>query len=74
MKRFTVTDLVRESGLCPDTIRKYADAGKIPARRDANNWRVFNESSIQVARELAGVVEEKSVLASATNGNASGRK
>jgi DNA-binding transcriptional MerR regulator len=61
MKRFTVTDLVRESGLCPDTIRKYADTGKIPVKRDANNWRVFNKGSSEAAKKLAGVDEGSEV-------------
>ena len=59
MPRFTITDLVRESGLCAATLRKYSDSGKIPVSRDANNWRVFTEESIEMAKEIAGVAKQK---------------
>ncbi len=59
MRRFTVTDLVRESGLSSATVRKYADSGKIPVQRDTNGWRIFDERSIDVARGLAGVANNK---------------
>jgi DNA-binding transcriptional MerR regulator len=56
--RLTITDMVKETGLCPDTIRKYADSGKIPSIRDANSWRIFNEKSLEVAKGLAGISEK----------------
>ena len=55
MKRLTISDMVRETGLCESTLRKYADCGKIPHSRDANHWRVFTEASIEAARQLAGI-------------------
>lgn len=61
--RLTVTDIVRESGLCPDTVRKYADKGRIPNQRDANGWRIFTEESINVARKLAGLTNKGSAKA-----------
>lgn len=53
--RLTITALVKATGLCSDTLRKYADAGQIPHIRDANNWRIFSEQSIEAARQLAGL-------------------
>lgn len=58
--RLTVTDIVRESGLCPDTVRKYADRGRIPNKRDANGWRIFNEDSVNIAKALAGLTNKVS--------------
>ena len=53
--RLTITDMIKATGLSPATIRKYADGGKIPHSRDANNWRIFNVKSIEAAKELAGI-------------------
>lgn len=55
MERLTVTKLSQISGLCTKTIQKYADAGKIPCRRDANNWRIFEPMAIGVVKKLAGL-------------------
>ena len=63
MKRYTVKDIAEQSGFSKDTIRRHADEGRIPCLRDINQWRVFNEKSIDVAKILAGT----SVLASSTN-------
>ena len=60
MKRLTISDMVRETGLCESTLRKYADCGKIPHSRDANQWRVFNEASIEAARQIAGISNQNS--------------
>jgi len=51
--RYTVKDIAKESGFSKDTIRKHADAGQIPCARDINQWRVFNENSIKIAKRLA---------------------
>jgi len=58
--RLTLTDLIKETGLSPATIRKYADCGEIPHLRDANNWRIFNEESIEAARQVAGISNKNS--------------
>lgn len=55
MDRITVTKLSRISGLCGKTIQKYADQGKLPHRRDANNWRIFEPEALDLAKKLAGV-------------------
>lgn len=68
--RYTVKDIAEKSGFSKDTIRRHADEGRIPCARDYNQWRVFNEQSIEVAKKLAGI----SVLASASNDDASGIK
>jgi len=57
--RFTVKDVSKQSGLCPDTIRKHANQGRLPCTRDINGWRIFTEKSIQIARELAGINNQK---------------
>lgn len=57
--RYTVKDLARASGLCRKTIRKYADAGRLPFTRDLNNWRVFGENAIEKAKKIAGTAEKK---------------
>ena len=53
--RLTIKDIIKETGYCADTIRKYADSGKIPHGRTEGGWRVFSEKSIEAARELAGM-------------------
>ena len=53
--RLKLMHMVKATGLCPQTIRKYADAGYIPVTRDVNGWRIFDENSIEVARQLAGI-------------------
>lgn len=57
--RFTVREVAKQSGFCPDTIRKHADEGRIPCTRDLNNWRVFSEQAIEIAKELAGVGKQE---------------
>ena len=57
--RLTVKDVARQSGLCVTTVRKHADSGRIPYRRDLNGWRVFNEQSIDIAKILAGTADQK---------------
>lgn len=53
--RYTVKDIAKESGFSKDTIRKHADARRIPCTRDVNQWRIFNEKSIEIAKNLAGI-------------------
>ena len=57
VKRYTVKDVAEQSGFSKDTIRRHADEGRIPCTRDINQWRVFSERSIKVAKKLAGVSE-----------------
>jgi DNA-binding transcriptional MerR regulator len=57
--RYTVKDIAKESGFSKDTIRKHADAGLIPYKRDMNQWRIFNERSIEAAKELAGIQKQE---------------
>lgn len=57
--RFTVKDIAKQCGLCPDTVRKHADEGRIPYRRDVNGWRIFTEESIDRARQLAGIPKQE---------------
>ena len=56
--RLTVSDVSKASGFCLDTIKKFADSGVLPHRRDINNWRVFSPEALEIAKELAGVKEE----------------
>jgi hypothetical protein len=42
------------------TLRKHSDAGRIPSTRDANGWRVFDETSVEMARKLAGIARRRS--------------
>ena len=63
MRRYTVKDIAEQSGFSKDTIRRHADEGRIPCSRDVNQWRVFNERSIEVAQKLSGISE----LASSNN-------
>lgn len=58
LERLTVTKLSQLSGLCTKTIQKYADIGKIPCKRDANNWRIFEPEAVEIVRELAGLPQE----------------
>jgi len=53
--RLTVKKLVEETGLCRETIRKYADSGAIPSARDVNNWRIFPPKSVEIAKKLFGI-------------------
>ena len=53
--RMTLTDMIRATGLSPATIRKHADGGRIPNHRDVNGWRIFDETSVEAARKLAGI-------------------
>lgn len=66
--RFTVKDVSKQSGFCPDTIRKHANEGRIPCTRDINGWRVFTEKSIKIARELAGIKNENPALSQQARG------
>ncbi len=57
--RYTVKDIAKESGFSKDTIRKHADEGRIPCARERNQWRIFNEKSIETAKELAGIQKQE---------------
>ena len=59
MERLTVTKLSRISGLCVRTIQKYADIGRLPHRRDKNNWRIFEPEAVEIVRELAGISQNE---------------
>lgn len=59
MERLTVTKLSQISGLCVKTIQKYADAGRLPCSRDANNWRIFEPEAIKILRGLAGISQNE---------------
>jgi hypothetical protein len=53
--RLTIGSLVKATGLCEATIRKYTDEGKIPHQRAESGWRIFTEESIERAKKLAGI-------------------
>lgn len=53
--RLTIGALVKATGLCEATIRKYTDEGKIPHQRAESGWRIFTEESIERAKRLAGI-------------------
>jgi len=55
MNRLTIGALVKATGLCEATIRKYTDEGKIPHQRAESGWRIFDENSIKKAQMLAGI-------------------
>jgi len=53
--RLTIGALVKATGLCESTIRKYTDNGMIPHQRAESGWRIFTEESVKKAKELAGI-------------------
>lgn len=53
VQRFFAKDVAVQCGLNAVTIRRLADAGKIPAGVDYNGWRVFTAESVKVAKRLA---------------------
>jgi DNA-binding transcriptional MerR regulator len=53
VERFFAKDVAKQCGLNAITIRRLADAGKIPSGVDYNGWRVFNERSVEIAKRLA---------------------
>ncbi len=57
--RLTISDVVKASGFCRDTIKKFADSGVLPNQRDVNNWRVFAPEALEIAKELAGIKSDK---------------
>lgn len=59
--RLTISDIVKASGFCHDTVKKLANSGVLPHQRDVNNWRVFAPEAIEIAKELAGVKSDREV-------------
>lgn len=53
--RLTIKDLAEKSGFCRDTVKRLADSGVLPHRRDMNGWRVFTPEALELAKELAGI-------------------
>lgn len=53
--RITISDVVKASGFCPDTVKKLADSGVLPYQRDMNNWRIFDPKALEIVKKLAGV-------------------
>lgn len=56
--RLTISHIMRESGFCRDTVKKLANSGVLPHRRDVNGWRVFAPEAIEIAKKLAGLPQE----------------
>lgn len=54
MLRTFVSEIARETGLHPQTIRSLVDKGKIQAVRDYNGWRWFPnpDETIQKVKDL----------------------
>jgi len=50
MRRATVRVIADQTGLHPNTIRRYADEGIIEAKRDFRGWRVFPNPEATVKR------------------------
>lgn len=48
----TLSQVVRVSGYTAETVRRLADKGLIPCRRDGNGRRVFPSGSGELARRL----------------------
>lgn len=59
MMRLMMKDLVEESVFCRETVKRLADSGVLPHRRDMNGWRVFAPEAIEIAKNLAGVKPDK---------------
>lgn len=57
--RLTVSDVVKISGFCPTTVKKLADSGVLPHRRDINDWRIFSPEALEIAKELAGIKSDQ---------------
>lgn len=52
-KTYTVTELAREVGLSPSTVRKMLREKRIPEpERDWRDYRVFNERDVRRLREI----------------------
>ncbi len=56
--RLMIKDLVEKSGFCRDTVKRLADSGVLPHKRDLNGWRVFEPTAIEIVRELAGLPQD----------------
>jgi DNA-binding transcriptional MerR regulator len=52
VERFFAKDVAKQCGLNAVTVRRLADAGKIPSSMDYNGWRVFTKQSVEVAKQL----------------------
>ncbi len=61
--RLTISDIVKASGFCHDTVKKLANSGVLPHQRDVNNWRVFAPEALEIAKELAGISSDKELQA-----------
>jgi len=57
--RLMMKDLIEKSGFCRDTVKRLADSGILPYKRDMNGWRVFAPEALEIAQELAGIKSEK---------------
>lgn len=70
MSRTFVSDIAKEVGLHPQTIRNLVDKGVIKAERDYNNWRWFprpDETIRKVNALLYGQTETVSAVESAAH-------
>ncbi|MBZ0267403.1 MerR family transcriptional regulator [bacterium] len=70
-KTYTVTELAREVGLSPSTVRKMLQDRRIPEpERDWRGYRAFNERDVQRLREIVSTTTPRPPFRSPEPANA----
>ena len=54
----TVSEASRELGVAAQTVREWADSGKLPALRTGRGQRIFKRSDVQTLQERRAVEAE----------------
>jgi molybdopterin-binding protein len=67
MTHFRVTEAAALLGVSDDTVRRWIDAGRLPAVRDAaGRWAIQGRDLAEFAREVAVAPQVEDVVASST--------
>ena len=68
MNAYRIGEAAELLGVSPDTVRRWADAGRLPAERDESGHRVIpGEELAAFARSQAAEADERSDVSSARN-------
>jgi DNA-binding transcriptional MerR regulator len=67
-------DIIRETGVCQDTLRRWDQLGVLRPARDSSGRRIYSQRDLETAKALAQRTERRLPVATELAGREAGRQ